>query len=214
MAETGAAAAALTVLDDIHCSRSFDLNSPVSFAITQTNNMRPATRLLAQASRYLEAGNPTGLTGLVTHASPRSTLMYTYNTMLEKLKKFPESSVYRQSVEALTKQRLSVIESIKPEGLDEWQQRVTETVKTHPEAFRIVGNQTNAKEVNFIWKESAIQGVQSEEFDDEPPSKPELEGPRTIKEKSAQANTFQRDLRLENAKFPRIEPEPPLSAEQ
>ena len=176
--------------------------------------MRPATRLLAQASRYLEAGNPTGLTGLVTHASPRSTLMYTYNTMLEKLKKFPESSVYRQSVEALTKQRLSVIESIKPEGLEEWQQRVTQTVKANPQAFRIVGNQTNSKEVNFIWKESALEGVQTEEFDDEPPSKPELEGPRTIKEKSAQANTFTRDLRLENAQIPRIEPEPPLSAEQ
>jgi len=140
--------------------------------------------------------------------------MYTYNTMLEKLKRFPESSVYRQSVEAVTKQRLSVIESFKPEGLEEWQQRVTETVKAHPEAFRIVGNQTNAKEVNFIWKESALEGLQTDEFDDEPPSKPELEGPRTIKERSVQKNAFERDLRLENAKFPRIEPEPPLSAEQ
>ncbi|KAG9622147.1 hypothetical protein KCU64_g20939, partial [Aureobasidium melanogenum] len=65
--------------------------------------MRASSRLLAQASRFLTPGAPTGLTGVLTHAAPRSTLLYLYNSTLDKLKQFPEHSVYRQSTEALTK---------------------------------------------------------------------------------------------------------------
>ena len=154
------------------------------------------------------------MTGLLTHASPRSTLLYTYNTTLEKLKRFPESSVYRQSTEALTKHRLSIVESVKPEGLEAWQERVRKTVEGNPLAFRTIGTQSSAKEVNFVYKDHARRGMSTAEFDDEPIEKAELEGPRTVRERANQAKVLTRDLAAENAKIPRIEPEPPLTAEQ
>lgn len=84
--------------------------------------MKAALRLLAsvKSARYLEPGNPTGLTGLYNHPAPRSTLLYLYSTTLDRLKELPEHSVYRQSVEALTKHRKSLVESVKPEGFDDW----------------------------------------------------------------------------------------------
>lgn len=169
--------------------------------------MRAALRLLAQPARYLDAGTPTGLTGLFTHANPRSALLYTYNSTLDKLKKFPEHSVYRQSTEALTKHRLSVIESVKPEGLEQWQDRVERIVNAHPEAFKKIGN-------NVVYKSFAAEGMKTDEYDDEPIQKPQLEGIRTVAERAGQAEGFMRDVRAENARIPRIEPEPPLSAEQ
>lgn len=87
-------------------------------------------RMLASVKpeRFLEAGNPTGLTGLFTHPSPRSTLLYLYSATLEKLKAFPEHSVYRQSTEALTKHRHNVVDSVKPPGYNEWTKRAEEKV--------------------------------------------------------------------------------------
>lgn len=84
--------------------------------------MRRTFRLLASVkpARYLEAGTPTGLTGLYTHPSPRSTLLFLYSTTLDKLKAVPEHSVYRQSVEALTKHRMAIVEGAVPPGYDEW----------------------------------------------------------------------------------------------
>ena len=99
--------------------------------------MRVTLRLLAdvKAGRYLRPGHPTGLTGLFNHPSPRSTLIYLYGSTLHKLEKFPEHSVYRQSAEAITKHRMQIIKSIKPEGYDEWAQRATKTLRDYPEAF-------------------------------------------------------------------------------
>jgi NADH dehydrogenase (ubiquinone) 1 alpha subcomplex subunit 5 len=99
--------------------------------------MRPALRLLANVkqARYLEPLAPTGLTGLVTHPSPRSTLIYLYSRTLEKLKEFPESSVYRQSTEALTRHRLQIIESATPPGYEAWLERVKKVVAESPEQF-------------------------------------------------------------------------------
>lgn len=184
--------------------------------------MRPAARLLASVqkakpSQFLEPGAPTGLTGLFTHASPRSTLLYTYNNTLEKLKWFPESSVYRQSTEALTKHRLSVIESVKPAGLEDWQERIKKIVDEHPEAFRRVPISTPSgeKAFNIVWRPQALEGMKTAEWDDEyVPAKPFIEGPTGEEEKKDMDKHMQRDLRAENAKIPRIEPEPALSIEQ
>jgi NADH dehydrogenase (ubiquinone) 1 alpha subcomplex subunit 5 len=109
-------------------------------------NMRAAARLLASVKpgQFLEAGNPTGLTGLLTHPSPRSALLYHYTSTLDKLKQIPESSVYRQSTEALTKHRLSVVESIKPKGWDEWQEKVKLQVAEDVDAYTIIkGSRTS-----------------------------------------------------------------------
>ncbi|KAF2762973.1 Ndufa5, NADH-ubiquinone oxidoreductase subunit [Pseudovirgaria hyperparasitica] len=72
--------------------------------------MRPATRLLATLKgakpTYHTPNAPTGLAGLLTHPHPRPALIYTYKQTLQALGQMPESSVYRQSVEAITKARL------------------------------------------------------------------------------------------------------------
>ncbi|KAK3318342.1 ETC complex I subunit conserved region-domain-containing protein [Apodospora peruviana] len=104
--------------------------------------MRRTLRLLASVKplRYLEAGTPTGLTGLRTHASPRATLLYLYSSTLDKLQAAPEHSVYRQSVEALTKHRMSIVESIVPEGYPAWQQKAAQLLQDHPELSQAARN--------------------------------------------------------------------------
>lgn len=100
--------------------------------------MRASRQLRAtvkSATRYLEANTPTGLTGLPTHPSPRPALLYTYNETLQKLKQLPQSSVYRQSAEALTKHRLSIVESAKPDGYDEWLVRVKKQIESDPASY-------------------------------------------------------------------------------
>jgi NADH dehydrogenase (ubiquinone) 1 alpha subcomplex subunit 5 len=100
--------------------------------------MRSTSRLLAtvkSASKYLEPNVPTGLTGLSSHPSPRPALIYTYKQTLKKLHQLPSSSVYRQSTEALTKQRLAIIEATKPEGYEAWLSRVHKQIEANPEAY-------------------------------------------------------------------------------
>ncbi|KAI1312376.1 ETC complex I subunit conserved region-domain-containing protein [Xylaria venustula] len=103
--------------------------------------MRRTLRLLADvkpaAARYLEAGNPTGLTGLYTHSSPRSSLLFLYSRTLEKLQQFPESSLYRKSVEAQTAHRMAIVEAAVPPGYDEWARRAQKAIDEHPEQFSI-----------------------------------------------------------------------------
>lgn len=103
-----------------------------------TSTMRSSLRLFA---RYLEPGAPTGLTGLLTHPSPRSTLISVYRTTLEKLEKFPESSLYRQSVEALTKHRLSFVEKIVPAGYQEWETKALKVLAENPDKFSLESDQ-------------------------------------------------------------------------
>tara|TARA_R110002003_G_scaffold2123_1_gene24045 strand:+ start:7968 stop:8555 length:588 start_codon:yes stop_codon:yes gene_type:complete len=102
--------------------------------------MRAAARLLASVKpgQFLEAGAPTGLTGLTTHPSPRSTLLYHYNATLDKLKKIPESSVYRQSTEALTRHRLQIVEQSKPKGWDEWQDKIRSQIAKVPDQVSVI----------------------------------------------------------------------------
>lgn len=178
--------------------------------------MRAAFRLLANVppQRFLEPGAPTGLTGLFTHATPRSTLMYVYHTTLEKLKAFPESSVYRQSTEALTKHRLQIIESAKPEGLEAWQERVRNLVEQHPDAFRKVTSLSDKSQFNFVYKDHAKQGMDTQEWDDEPLQKPEPEGPRSLTERAGQHAALSTNASADSAKIPRLEPEPPLTSDQ
>ena len=100
--------------------------------------MRASLRLLAKVKpgTFLEANTPTGLTGLTTHPAPRPALILTYRQTLDKLKELPESSVYRQSAEALTKHRLAIIESTKPAGYEDWLSRVQKQISANPEAYK------------------------------------------------------------------------------
>jgi len=106
--------------------------------------MRATSRLFAtvkSASKYLEPNTPTGLTGLPTHPSPRPALIYTYRQTLKNLKQLPESSVYRQSAEALTKHRLEIVDAVKPEGYEQWLERVRKQIQANPKAYSALMNE-------------------------------------------------------------------------
>ena len=47
----------------------------------------------------------------------------------------PESSLYRQSTEALTRHRLSIISAAEPEGHAAWSEKAQKTIVEHPEVF-------------------------------------------------------------------------------
>ncbi|KAI9591293.1 ETC complex I subunit conserved region-domain-containing protein [Syncephalis fuscata] len=66
-----------------------------------------ATRRLFQAIKQ-----STSIHGLPVHPNPRPHLIEVYQKTLEALKPIPSSAVYRQATEALTKQRLNVIERV------------------------------------------------------------------------------------------------------
>lgn len=101
--------------------------------------MRGTLRLLASVNkpaRYLAAGAPTGLAGLRADPSPRNSLLFLYHRTLDRLAEaVPETSLYRQSVEAVTKQRLGLVAAAKPDGYDEWAARARAVILAHPEAF-------------------------------------------------------------------------------
>ena len=50
--------------------------------------------------------------------------MWLYNATLARLSAFPENSVYRQSTEALTRQRLRTVASVEPAGFQEYKDRI------------------------------------------------------------------------------------------
>ncbi|KAL8946214.1 MAG: hypothetical protein Q9183_007935, partial [Haloplaca sp. 2 TL-2023] len=154
--------------------------------------MRFATRLLAavKSEPFLTAGEPTGLTGLLTHPAPRSQLLYLYSSTLNKLSKLPEHSVYRQSTEAITKQRFDVVKSIQPPGYEEWAQRAQKHVDDNPEVFgkgRDVRNvyvparlESSVPEVNMEWDGKGIGKLNA------------MEGTRTEGEKAKRARVMER----------------------
>ena len=162
--------------------------------------MRTSLRLLASVKpgRFLEPGNPTGLTGLFTHPTPRSTLIYLYNSTLEKLKAFPEHSVYRKSTESLTTHRLKIVESFTPPGYDEWLAKAKKQVEEHPEIFNtregsrdIHGGSTLKSVANGKTFITTRYGEEYDELDTEwdgEKGTPELEGPRLADEKRTLKN--------------------------
>lgn len=70
-----------------------------------TSTMLRLTRpLLQQALK-----SSTGITGLAVHPNPLPDLTKTYESTLSALHEIPKSSVYRQSVEALTLNKLKIL---------------------------------------------------------------------------------------------------------
>ncbi|RHZ70680.1 hypothetical protein CDV55_108561 [Aspergillus turcosus] len=146
--------------------------------------MRSTFRLLAnvKSARYLEPFAPTGLTGLVTHPSPRPTLIYLYRTTLHNLKSFPESSVYRQSTEALTRHRLQIVESVKPPGYDAWLERAKKAVAAEPERFASL-RLPDGTYAGFM-RDDGTDNPRGEEWDGER-LEPTTEGPARTPEEEA-----------------------------
>lgn len=181
--------------------------------------MRATLRRFAsvQPGRFLEAGNPTGLTGLLTHPAPRSTLLFLYTQTLEKLKTLPEHSVYRQSTEALTKHRYSIVESFKAPGYEEWRKKAQETVQKYQGG----GMENSESPVRGITNDGSFivsrlgQDLDERmmEWDGEKVSDGTLEGTRTAKERANQRLLAQ-DAQEMNFEQLNWEPEPSLEASQ
>lgn len=188
--------------------------------------MRRTCRLLASVkpSRYLEAGAPTGLTGLLTHPAPRSTLIYLYSSTLDKLKQFPESSVYRQSVEALTNHRLEIVTKAVPAGYEAWAERAKKLIAEHPEVFNTPEGGVDhnfAKSIKSVHngkvfvttKVEEDLDLDKDEWDGEENFGPELEGTRSTQERAQQSILVKERPGSDN-KTVSWEPEPPLTADQ
>lgn len=182
-------------------------------------SMRPTARVFA---RYLEAGTPTGLTGLWTHGTPRSTLLYLYGTTLSKLQTMPETSMYRQSVEAVTKHRMSLVEEMVPPGYEQWAIKAKELVSQNAAQFRVASGRLDGSEARtvklgdkifIVGRKHEAGDIRVEEWDGEANEGAELEGARTAEERKDQALWAERKS-LENHEQVEWDEEPQLTADQ
>ncbi|CAN6663735.1 hypothetical protein TRVA0_035S00826 [Trichomonascus vanleenenianus] len=57
------------------------------------------------------SGDPTGITGVFRHPNPQPALIALYEATLKEVSALPQTSIYRQSVENLTKARKEAVES-------------------------------------------------------------------------------------------------------
>lgn len=183
--------------------------------------MRTTRRLLAilaDAGILLHPNTPTGLTGVFTHPNPRPHLIYLYNQTLDKLKKLPETSVYRQSAEAVTKHRLNIIESAIPNGFEAWEVRARQQVEDNPSMFGPKGGahrtSVGGKQVVIASRLAAVDERLIEWDGDMVGEKPE--GILSIEQRAGQAMDLgdsrpQQDFQGVDVN---LEDEPPLNAQQ
>lgn len=174
--------------------------------------MKPSLRLFANikpTGHYLRPYAPTGLTGLRNHPSPRSSLIFLYQSTLHKLKDFPESSIYRKSTEALTKHRLNIVQATKPPGFEEWNQKLQAAIKKDPERFK------NALQPGGFYAaqvEDNFTHPDDREWDGEE-HQPQEEGAALSEEEVMKRfKTLSEEKVVKDV--PQWEPEPPLLAEQ
>lgn len=187
--------------------------------------MRRTLRQLAatKPSRYLEAGAPTGLTGLFTHPAPRPALLYLYSSTLDKLKQYPESSLYRQSTEAVTNHRLSIVNSVVPEGYAEWAERAKKLLAEHPEVFNTPEGGVAHDEERHISEtrggRNFVLSKVEEEYDelkdewDGEVGEPELEGTRSTQDRKGQSAIGVKRPGIDTKQVA-WDPEPQLTAAQ
>jgi NADH dehydrogenase (ubiquinone) 1 alpha subcomplex subunit 5 len=190
---------------------------PASLLDTRCDIMRSSARLLATAARYLEANTPTGLTGLSTHPAPRSALIYTYNKTLEKLRQIPDSSVYRQSVENLTKHRLAIVEEQVPEGFEAWKERVQKQIDASPAAYGKFKGSDGSFSYSALAEEMPIpwDGLVSKKTAQNTTSVGLADAEAKVKSAKAEVDVIERENR--EGVLPTVddlEAEPPLTAEQ
>jgi NADH dehydrogenase (ubiquinone) 1 alpha subcomplex subunit 5 len=141
---------------------------------------------------------------------------------LSKLQSFPESSLYRASVESLTKHRLALVEKLVPPGYEEWAVRAKKLVSDNPDQFRLASGKvdgSNAHTVRLgnktfiVGRHQEERDIRYEEWDGEKDEGPELEGMRTEEERKDQVLLGERRA-LEDHAHVQLEPEPQLTADQ
>lgn len=96
----------------------------------------------------------TGITGLKVHPNPLPALKKTYESTLTALSTIPETSVYRQGVEALTRHKLKIVEGANGDvqaaekQLDEGQ--IEESLDIAQDELNLVSKMTEWKAYVFI----------------------------------------------------------------
>ena len=137
-------------------------------------------------AKFLTAGAPTGLTGLLTHPSPRPTRLVLYKKTLSRLQTLPESSSYRASATALTQHRLSIVEKIIPAGYEEWKVKAQAILEEH-EGILDDTNEFDGHEIDgeILVTQNLIEEVDElEQSWDGETGGPELEGTRMPSERN------------------------------
>lgn len=146
--------------------------------------------------------------------------MYLYSSTLSKLQQIPESSVYRQSTEALTKQRLSIVEAAIPEGFEAWQSRIQQKIDSNPQVLEVFGQyvkKTPDGKVIVLPREVNETDERDLEWDGEV-QRDHREGPRMNEHEAAtqqaafRSGGYNKNLRLVDSL--ELEAEPSLTAQQ
>ncbi|BGO88598.1 hypothetical protein NBRC10512_002688 [Rhodotorula toruloides] len=75
-----------------------------------THRVLAAAQAINKAATTHRTKLSTGITGLAVHPDPLHALRATYTSTLKVLEQVPASAVYRQSAEAITRERLAVVE--------------------------------------------------------------------------------------------------------
>ncbi|PHH81104.1 hypothetical protein CDD80_2089 [Ophiocordyceps camponoti-rufipedis] len=156
----------------------------------------------------LEAGLPTGLTGLWTRGTPRSTLLSLYNITLSKLQSIPETSVYRQSVEALTRHRMGLVEQIKPTGHEQWANRARDEAKEKTQKYRVGSVSADGREARLTGRDGQVTNDHGGWHGQRNVEEAELEGIEAAELRLAERGLINDDDARE------LEDEPQLTAEQ
>jgi NADH dehydrogenase (ubiquinone) 1 alpha subcomplex subunit 5 len=150
--------------------------------------------------------------------------MYLYSTTLMKLQQIPESSVYRQSVEALTKKRLAIVEAQTAPGHYAWLDTMRYRITEFQEKQKAAGLETMAENLKYEGNEFYLASLGSREidereveWDDEPVVEPTLEGPRSgaeLAKEQAQIDKFAKTEEEKQRFRLKLDPEPLLTREQ
>ncbi|BGP36392.1 hypothetical protein JCM10450v2_000292 [Rhodotorula kratochvilovae] len=81
-----------------------------------TRSLLAAVPKVSQPPQSLRTKLSTGITGIAVHPEPLSALVDSYKSTLAVLEKIPASAVYRQSAEAITRERLDVVQRLGHDG--------------------------------------------------------------------------------------------------
>lgn len=126
----------------------------------------------------------------------------------------PEHSVYRQSIEAVTKNRMKIMQSIKPAGYDAWAERASKKIEDNPDVFK------PGKSRHFLEYANGSSFVETQESNmnddmewDGEKGDATLEGTRNPEEGAVNARASQQ-TKQDQGDPVKWETEPPLDASQ
>ena len=132
--------------------------------------------------------------------------------------------MYRQSTEALTRYRRSIVESVKPEGYDAWSERSKKELDKHPELFEAKSGESGGRPgapllvkrggTTYVTLETHTPDPDKYEWDGEDDAGPSVEGTRSAEEREDDFQSISHQSFGMEDKNIEFEPEPPLDSNQ